>query len=86
MLARGASLLFPLNSAVHAQTMVDMSMFTCQQLLTGTTDAIEAAVWLSGYYNGLWKNTTIDLNTMKHNAEVVVTACKETPINGNADC
>jgi len=74
----GASLVLAMNTAAQAQ-VVDMSKFTCNQLLSGAPDAIEAAIWTSGYYNGLRKRTKIDLNVMKHNADVVVAACKDNP-------
>jgi len=66
-------------SSTRAQVMVDMSKFTCDQLMSGSPDAIEAAIWTSGYYNGLHKNTMLDLNAMKHNADAVVAACKSNP-------
>jgi hypothetical protein len=75
----GASLVLATVSSIQAQVMVDMSKFTCGQLLSGNPNAIEAAIWTSGYYNGLIKNTMIDLNAMKHNAEVVVAACRDNP-------
>jgi len=75
----GASLVLAMNTATRAQVFVDMSKFTCSQLLSGNQNAVEAAIWTSGYYNGLNKNTMIDLNIMKNNAEVVVAACKENP-------
>jgi hypothetical protein len=75
----GASLVLAMSSTTQAQVLVDMSKFTCTQLLSGSPNAIEAAIWTSGYYNGLIKNTMIDLNGMKHNADVVVAACKDNP-------
>ncbi|MND08449.1 hypothetical protein D3C83_310500 [compost metagenome] len=42
---------------------------------------IEAAIWLSGYYNGLRKNTKLDLNQFKNNAEVIVAECRTKPKN-----
>ena len=74
----GTSLVLAMNSAVQAE-VVDMSKFTCKQLLSGAPDAVEAAIWTSGYYNGLRKNTKIDLNVMNHNAGLVVAACKNNP-------
>lgn len=74
----GASLLMAMNTATQAE-IVDMSKFTCAQLMSGAPDAIEAAIWTSGYYNGLHKNTKLDVNGMKHNAEVVVAECKDNP-------
>jgi|SRR5450631_860790 hypothetical protein len=74
----GASLVLAMNTATQAEVM-DMSKFTCNQLLSGSPDAIEAAVWTSGYYNGLRKNTKLDLAAVKHNAEMVMAACKDNP-------
>ena len=58
---------------------VDMSKFTCAQLLEGTYDSIFTAVWISGYFNGTRKNAKLDLNNLRHNAEVVATACRSNP-------
>jgi hypothetical protein len=73
-----AAVTLAMNNATQAQ-MVDMSKMTCAQLMSGTTDSIESAIWISGYYNGLHKNTKLDLKVMKHNAEAVVAACKSNP-------
>ena len=75
----GASLVLAMNSVTQAQVMVDMSKITCAQLMSGTADSIESAIWFSGYYNGLRKNTKLDLKVMKRNAEMVVDACKASP-------
>ena len=74
----GASLVLAMNTATQAET-IDMAKITCTQLLTGSPDAIDAAVWISGYYNGMHKNSKLDLENMKHNAEVIVGVCKENP-------
>jgi HdeA/HdeB family len=74
----GASFVLAMNMATQAET-VDMAKFTCGQLLSGSPNAIDAAVWTSGYYNGMHKNTKLDLENMKHNADVIVAACKEDP-------
>ena len=68
-------------TAVHAQmtVTVDMSKFTCEQLLEGTYDSIFTAVWISGYFNGTRKTAKLDLNNLKHNAELVGQACKSNP-------
>jgi HdeA/HdeB family len=75
----GSAFMFAVSTVSEAQVMVDMSKFTCNQLLGGTPDAVEAAIWTSGYYNGLRKNTMLDLKVMKHNADAVVAACKDKP-------
>ena len=74
----GTVLVLAVNTVSRAET-VDMAKFTCNQLLTGSPDAIEAAVWIGGYYNGMHKNTRLDLGNMKHNAETIVAVCKENP-------
>lgn len=74
----GAALVLVPGTTTRAET-VDMAKITCGQLLTGSPDAIDAAVWTSGYYNGMHKNTKLDLQNMKHNAEVIVATCKENP-------
>jgi len=68
-----------LSSTGQAQVTVDMSKFTCEQLLKGSGNSIEAAIWLSGYYNGLRKNTKLDLNQFRKNAEVIIAECKDSP-------
>ena len=65
--------------AVQAQALVDMSKLTCEQLNRGTQNSIESAIWISGYYNGRKKNTMLDLNQFKQNAEAVVKECTANP-------
>ena len=64
---------------VPASHSMDMANFTCEQLLQGTTESIEQAIWLSGFYNGLRQNTNIDLGLLKDNAEIVIGECKSNP-------
>ena len=74
----GASFVLATNMATQAtsSTCRNSRVLNC---LSGSPDAIDAAVWTSGYYNGMHKNTKLDLENMKHNAEVIVAACKENP-------
>jgi HdeA/HdeB family protein len=74
----GASIVLGMNTLSQAQVF-DMSKITCAQLMSGTADSIESAIWISGYYSGLHKNTKLDPKVMKHNAETVVDACKASP-------
>jgi HdeA/HdeB family len=71
-------LMVGMNAIAEAQT-TDMSKFTCEQLLQGSGNSVEAAIWLSGYYNGQKKNTKVDASQFKENAGVVVAQCKENP-------
>ena len=72
-------LVLSMNVTAQAQGTVDMSKFTCEKLLQGSGNSIEAAIWLSGYYNGLRKNTKLDLDQFHKNAEVIVAECKDHP-------
>ena len=67
------------SSTAQAQGTVDMSKYTCEQLLQASGNSVEAAIWLSGYYNGLRKNTKLDLGQFGKNAEVVVAECRGNP-------
>ena len=80
LMAVAAVALMPAVSA-HAQkpVTVDMSKYTCAQLLEGTADSLFTAVWLSGYFNGTRKNAKLDLDNVKRNAETVSAACKSNP-------
>lgn len=73
------ALVLGMTSVTQAQVAVDMSKFTCEQLLRGTANSVEAAVWLSGYYNGLRKNSMLDLGKFKQNADAVVKECAANP-------
>ena len=75
----GAVLALGVAPASHAQMFVDMSKITCDQMLHGSANSIETAIWISGYYNGLHKNTKLDLGQFKHNAELVLSACESNP-------
>ena len=69
-------------SAARAQMApdsVDMSTFTCEQLLAGTSDSLLTAVWLSGYYNGLRQNTKLSLSNLQRNSELVTNECRSHP-------
>jgi hypothetical protein len=67
------------SATAQAQDSVDMAKFTCEQLLQASENSIEAAIWLSGYYNGQRKNTKVVVGQFKKNAELVVAACKDSP-------
>lgn len=75
----GSVLVLCLGSAAQSQVIIDMSKLTCAQLNSGTTDSIEASIWLSGYYNGLRKNTKLDLAQLKQNAATIGSACQQNP-------
>jgi hypothetical protein len=75
-----AALTFPVASLAQAQVTVDMSKVTCAQITGGSAaDAIETAIWLSGYYNGKRNSTTVNLNQFRSNAELVIQHCQKNP-------
>lgn len=79
LLVAAAAIALGASPAARAQGVTDMAKLTCAQLLEGSADAVESAIWLSGYYNGLRKNTKLDLGQFQKNADVVVAECKNDP-------
>ena len=79
LLVAGAAIVSAANPAAQAQSVTDMAKLTCAQLLEGSANAIESAIWLSGYYNGLRKNTKLDLGQFQKNADAVIAECKNDP-------
>jgi hypothetical protein len=78
-LVAGAALVLSMNPPARAQSVTDMAKLTCAQLLEGSANAIESAIWLSGYYNGLRKNTKLDLGQFQKNADAVIAECRNDP-------
>jgi hypothetical protein len=78
-LVAGAVIALSMNPPARAQGVTDMAKLTCEQLLQGSANAIESAIWLSGYYNGLRKNTKLDLGQFQKNADAVIAECKNDP-------
>lgn len=68
-----------MSATAQAQSTVDMSKFTCDELLKGSGNSVEAAIWISGYYNGQKKSTKVDLTQFQQNAGVVIAECKRSP-------
>lgn len=66
-------------ASAGAQTVVDVSKIKCEDFLTASPNAIETGIWLSGYYNGLRKNTKLDYSQLKSNADAVVAECRADP-------
>ena len=73
------SLLF-LSSGVRSQTTVEVSRITCDQFfLHKIKDPQKIAIWLSGYYNGMRKNTTLDVSVLEERAETLKDFCYSNP-------
>jgi acid stress chaperone HdeB len=59
-----------------AQTTVDVSKITCDQFIrlsVAPPDTI--AIWLSGYYHGLQRRTTVDVQKLKAQPQNMTTYC-----------
>ncbi|MBX9844848.1 MAG: HdeA family protein [Xanthobacteraceae bacterium] len=78
-LSCGFALVTGAAAPAGAQMIIDVSKVTCEQFLTASPNAVEVGIWLSGYYNGLRKNTQLDLNQFKKNADAVVAECRADP-------
>ena len=76
MMICSAALAAGAAAPARAQMIVDVSKVTCAQFLTASPNAVEVGIWLSGYYNGLKKNTQLDLNQFKKSADAVVAECR----------
>jgi acid stress chaperone HdeB len=63
-------------SAVQAQTTIDVSKISCNQLSTAKVASPDyIAIWLSGFYNGKRNNTIIDVQRLQDNAQKIRTYC-----------
>jgi hypothetical protein len=63
----------------EAQMTIDVAKITCKQYLFDRTISPEAprvAAWLSGYFNGIRNNTTIDLGALRNNKHKVEDYCR----------
>jgi hypothetical protein len=79
-----ALLVLTAQGIAHAQVTVDISKITCQQLLL-MRDSQALSYWLSGYYQGAHRNTSLELERLKSNHSKLRAACRlaknhETPV------
>ncbi len=75
----GAVLVFAMTCDGQAE-MVDMAKMTCKDVLQGTpAEAVVTGAWLSGYFHGLEKSTTVDVTLLSKNTEVVWNYCSDHP-------
>ena len=64
---------------VQAQKTIDVAKITCRQYLSDRTIspwAPRIATWLSGYFNGIRKNTTIDVGLFRINRDKFQDYCR----------
>jgi acid stress chaperone HdeB len=63
-------------SAAQAQTTIDVSKISCNQLATAKVASPDyIAIWLSGFYNGKRNNTIIDVQQLQDNAQKIRSYC-----------
>jgi acid stress chaperone HdeB len=63
-------------TATAAQTTIDVSKITCEQLiLLQVADPDHLAIWLNGYHSGKRNTTTINVEQLKENARKVRSYC-----------
>jgi len=75
LLASSVSILLA-SSFVHAQTMIDVSKISCDQLsLAKVASPDYIAIWLSGFYNGKRNNTIVDVQRLQDNAQKIRRYC-----------
>jgi acid stress chaperone HdeB len=73
--AASISTLFAL-SAAQAQTTIDVSKISCNQLTAAKVASPEyIAIWLSGFYNGKRNNTIVDVQQLQDNAQKIKSYC-----------
>src|SRR6202000_736392 len=59
-----------------AQVTLDVGKVTCAQFVTGeVTDTRNISIWLYGYYNGMRKNTVIDIVAVQEFQEGLIHYC-----------
>jgi acid stress chaperone HdeB len=64
-------------SAAKAQLTIDVTKISCSQyLFDKIAPSRSIAIWLSGYYNGLQRNTVIDLDRMDQNIDKIEDFCR----------
>jgi acid stress chaperone HdeB len=64
------------SPACLAQTTIDVSKITCDQLvLMKVADPDHIAIWLSGYYHGMRNNTKIDVEQLHEDTKKVRSYC-----------
>jgi acid stress chaperone HdeB len=64
------------GSVAQAQTTLDVAKITCEQFALGQVAPQDyLAIWLSGFYYGKHNNTTIEVEQLKENMNVIKRDC-----------
>jgi hypothetical protein len=63
-------------SGALAQEMLDVGKVTCAQFVTGeVADTRSISIWLYGYYNGMRRNTVIDVIAVQEFEQGLIHFC-----------
>jgi len=63
-------------SQAQAQTTIDVSKITCGQYNSfKVADPLKIAIWLSGYYHGLRRDTVLERQRLDEDAERLTRFC-----------
>jgi len=75
----GSLLAFGHSSTGLAQTTIDFTKITCDQLVllqVKGADPDQIAIWLSGYYHGMRNSPNVDVEQLKKDAEKIHNYCE----------
>jgi acid stress chaperone HdeB len=73
-------LVFFVSPIAQAQTTIQIGKITCDQYnLFKVTDPQKIAIWLSGYYHGIQKDTTLEIDQLEQRAEKLKDYCYDNP-------
>jgi hypothetical protein len=77
LLLTSALFVFVQMPTMQAQSTIDVSKITCEQLVMEQLDWTQREVvfWLNGYYNGKRNNTIVEPEAVKKNEEKVNQYC-----------
>jgi acid stress chaperone HdeB len=65
-----------MGSAAQAQTTIDVSKVTCEQYIAfKVADPEHIALWLSGYYSGVQKDTIVEVQQLKDSTRKLSSFC-----------
>lgn len=71
-----SSIIIGVSPMAHAQMTLDVAKITCENFLSGqVSDSRTITIWLSGYYNGTIKNTTVDINALRDRSSELADYC-----------
>jgi|SRR5689334_7580945 hypothetical protein len=68
------------TGSANGQTTIDVSKITCNQFLAfRVADPIKIGIWLSGYYHGLRKDASLDVQGLQERYDRLKSECYAKP-------